>query len=459
MGIMNIFSGRPPDGANAPGAANAVNKASAQALMLIEAMDRSMLIIEFSPDGQILDANQNFMAAMGYSKDELAGKHHRMFCTPDYVTSSQYVAFWQKLRSGEFISGRFKRIKKDGSIVWLEASYNAIRDETGRANKVVKIAQDVTARANEELMAKATMDAARGSMLLVEFDMEARVIEANPKFLDAMGYSLAELRGQHHRMFCDATFAASPQYEKFWGQLRKGAFVSGTFKRKNRAGDTVWLEASYTPIVNDVGAVVRVVKLASDITVAQNNQMEDRDKILEAVRLTDLAKIDATKAQDLGRETETHMESLSGAVSTSADEARNLTSISENVGAIAKVIRDIASQTNLLALNAAIEAARAGEHGRGFAIVADEVRKLAEKSDLQASEIEKMIAAAHKGVENSLDSLKNCLDLAGQSKGCSRDSRESIEVIKNQVDGLASLLVTLHAAESRAMAGADGEVL
>ncbi len=457
MGIMDFFSSKPPDGTNVFGAADAANKASAQALTA--ALDRSMLIIEFSPDGQILDANQNFMAAMGYSKDELLGKHHRALCTPDYVAGSQYATFWQKLRSGEFISGRFKRVKKDGSIVWLEASYNAVLDEAGRTYKVVKIAQDVTGRADEELMAKATMDAAKGSMLLIEFDMQAQVIGASPKFLEAMGYSLAELRGQHHRVFCDDAFVVSPQYEKFWGQLRKGVSISGTFKRKNRAGDAVWLEASYTPIVNDVGEVVRVVKLASDITVAQNNQMEDRERILEAVRLTDLAKIDATKAQDLGRETETHMESLSGAVSASADEARKLTSISENVGAIAKAIRDIASQTNLLALNAAIEAARAGEHGRGFAIVADEVRKLAEKSDVQAIEIEKMIAEAQKGVETSLDSLKNCLDLADQSKGCSRDSRESIEVIKNQVDGLASLLISLHAAESRAMVGADGEVL
>ncbi len=425
----------------------------------MEALDRSMLIIEFSPDGQILDANQNFMAAMGYSKTELIGKNHRTLCPPEYVADSQYAAFWQKLRSGEFISGRFKRVKKDGSTVWLEASYNAVLDKAGKTCKVVKIAQDVTERADEELMAKATMEAAKGSMLLIEFDMQAQVIGASPKFLEAMGYSFAELRGQHHRTFCDAAFAASPQYEKFWSQLRKGVSISGTFRRKNRAGDFVWLEASYTPIVNDVGEVVRVVKLASDITLAQNNQMEDREKILEAVRLTDLAKVDATKAQDLGRETETYMESLSGAVSASADEARNLTSISENVGVIAKAIRDIASQTNLLALNAAIEAARAGEHGRGFAIVADEVRKLAEKSDMQAIEIEKMIAEAQKGVEISLGSLKHCLDLADQSKNCSHDSRESIEIIKHQVDGLASLLVKLHAAESRAMVGADGEVL
>ena len=218
-------------------------------------------------------------------------------------------------------------------------------------------------------------------------------------------------------------------------------------------GQAVWLDASYSPVTDEVGNIIRIVKLANDITDSQNALIEDKTKIIEASELMTLSKADATSAQELARETENHIVSLSNAVTSSVSEAKNLTEISEKIGTITKAIRDIASQTNLLALNAAIEAARAGEHGRGFAIVADEVRKLAEKSGVQAHEIENMIAEAQKGVEISLDKLEHCQKIVDQSSESSAHSRESMEVIKAEIDKFSNILI-----ESAKMAvNADGD--
>lgn len=425
--------------------------------LLRKALDRSMLIIEFSTDGKILSANQNFLEAMGYGLSEIVGQHHRILCPAAYTASKEYSGFWRNLKSGQFVSGRFRRVKKDGKEVWLEASYNAIINSSGETIGVLKIAQDVTERVTEEIMAKQTLDAAKEAMLMIQFDRQACVVWANQKFLRASGYSLAELKGVSHRKFCDPSFTDSETYRDFWNTLWGGDYVSGMFKRRSKSGSVIWLEASYTPIRDESGEVCGVVKLASDVTHAQNNLTEDREKILESVRLMHVSSEDAGTAQGFARDTETYMMNLSGAVSTATNEARNLAQVSAKIDLITKAIREIAAKTNLLALNAAIEAARAGEAGRGFAVVADEVKKLAEKSALQAGEIEAMILEAQRGANVSLESLGQCNEMATKSIDYSHRARESIEVIKVQAEQLTSLLGGLHAAERKSSVCGDGQ--
>jgi len=110
----------------------------------VQAIDRAQAVIEFDLDGTVITANENFLDIFGYGLDEIAGKHHRIFCDPGFAETPAYSEFWQKLGRGEYESGEYKRIAKDGSEVWLQASYNPIFDANGRPLKVVKFASDIS---------------------------------------------------------------------------------------------------------------------------------------------------------------------------------------------------------------------------------------------------------------------------------------------------------------------------
>lgn len=110
----------------------------------LDAVNRSMATIEFDIDGNVIDANQNFLSTIGYSLDEIKDKHHRLFCDQAFTQSKEYAQFWDRLRKGEFVAGKFKRIGKDNKEIWLEASYNPILDANGRVYRVIKFATDIT---------------------------------------------------------------------------------------------------------------------------------------------------------------------------------------------------------------------------------------------------------------------------------------------------------------------------
>ena len=316
---------------------------------LWSAIDRSQLVIEFELDGRIAWANERFLDAVGYRLDDIVGRHHRIFCDPNFAASEAYRAFWQKLERGEFDAGEYKRIARDGRAVWLRATYNPIADADGRPTRIVKIASDVTADRLAADEARARLAAIDLSQLVVEFDTNGRVLAANDKFLDRFGYRRDEAIGQHHAMFCDAGHVRSPGYAAFWRSLGAGRFDTGRFPRLTRTGATVWLQATYTPILDANGAVAKVVKFATDVT--------------GEVTLADEVRLRLTESQSFR---------------TEADERRQEAErMLVGMSAVVETIAWIATQTNLLALNATIEAARAGDAGRGFGVVAAEVKKLA----------------------------------------------------------------------------------
>lgn len=239
---------------------------------IIHAINRSMASIEFSPSGYIIHANDNFLSAMGYALDELVGQHHRIFCDDLYAGSDEYKQFWQTLKRGEFFSGKITRLKRDGSIVWLEATYNPIHDEIGNVIKVIKFASDiteVTLLANEQ---SSKMDAVGEGMAVIEFNLDGTVITANDNFLSATGYSLNEVIGQHHRIFCNDDQVKSEAYKDFWRSLNKGDAKSGQFQRTRKDGRALWLEATYSPILGLDGKIYKIVKFASDITEEMFNR-------------------------------------------------------------------------------------------------------------------------------------------------------------------------------------------
>ena len=230
------------------------------------AINRVQAVIEFELDGTILHANDNFLRVVGYTLDEVQGHHHAMFCDPDYVKSPQYREFWARLARGEFDQGEYKRIAKDGHEVWISASYNPILDADGKPYKVIKFATDVTSSKMRNAEYEGKVSAIGKAQAVVEFDVNGNVLDANPNFLEVMGYELADIKGEHHRIFCETEYANSLDYKKFWQKLNRGEFDSGRYKRIGNDGKVVWIQATYNPILDLNGKPYKVVKFAIDIT-------------------------------------------------------------------------------------------------------------------------------------------------------------------------------------------------
>lgn len=378
----------------------------AEAKATLEALGRSMAMIEFRPDGTILTANANFLATTGYELDEIRGRHHRILCEQEYATSHEYAEFWISLARGEFRRDRFLRLNRRGDEVWLEASYNPVRDEQGRVVKIVKIATDITAQVIREQEESGLVVAIKRSMAEIEFSLEGEVLYANDTFCATMGYRLEELLGKHHRLFCDPAESRSNSYQQFWARLNHGEYISGQFKRINSYGQAVWLEASYNPIYDAKGRLYKVIKFATDITEQKRRHETEVDtakRTYETSRQTDSR---TQVGADVVQQTVEVMQAIAGELGAAAESIGAVSEQSQKIGTIVQTIRGIAEQTNLLALNAAIEAARAGEQGRGFAVVADEVRSLASRTSQATLEINEVVRHNHELTQSAVDSMQ-----------------------------------------------------
>ena len=255
---------------------------------VLAALDRSLAIIEFDRDGNILRANGNFCAAMGYAESEIRGRHHSMFVAPEYAGSSDYADFWSKLRRGEFDSREYCRIARSGQEVWIQASYNPVLNGRGAVEKVVKVATVTTEAKLKAAEAESRMSALDRVQAVIEFNTTGEVITANDNFLKVMGYRLDEIKGRHHRLFVDEAYGRSPEYAAFWRKLNAGEFVADEFERRAKDGSSVWIQASYNPVFDAAGRVVKVVKFATDVTgrVRSVDQIAEGLAQLAANRLT-----------------------------------------------------------------------------------------------------------------------------------------------------------------------------
>ncbi|MEX0139285.1 PAS domain-containing methyl-accepting chemotaxis protein [Massilia sp. LMS1-1-1.1] len=234
------------------------------------ALNRVQAVIEFELDGTILHANENFLRVVGYSLAEVQGKHHAIFCDPEYVKTDEYSNFWSKLGRGEFDQGEYKRRARDGREVWINASYNPILDADGKPYKVIKFATDITALKKRNVEYEGKVSAIGKAQAVIEFDMQGNVLEANDNFLAVMDYDLSDIQGEHHRMFCEPEYASSTEYKKFWQKLNRGEFDAGRYKRLGNHGKVVWIQATYNPILDLNGKPYKVVKFAIDISEQVN---------------------------------------------------------------------------------------------------------------------------------------------------------------------------------------------
>jgi methyl-accepting chemotaxis protein len=391
-----------------------------------------MALIEFQPDGTILSANNNFLQVMGYSLEEIRNQHHRLFCEQGYADSVAYKSFWSRLGNGEYISERFLRLDKQGREVWLEASYNPVRDGAGRLVKVLKIATDITAYVLQEQEQKSLINAIDRSMATVEFNSQGEVLSANDNFLSTMGYRLDEILGKHHRLFCERKESESEGYRQFWERLNRGEFFSESFKRINKQGATVWLRATYNPVFDRKGQLYKVVKFASNITEQVLHQEAESSAARMAYNTSRHTDETTQQGAQVMQQTIKVMEDIARELNRAANSISAVNSQSELISRIVQTIHGIAEQTNLLALNAAIEAARAGEQGRGFAVVADEVRSLAVRTSQATVEIIEVVKRNHELAEDAVSSMEASKDKAEQGV---KLANEAGQVILEVQDG------------------------
>ena len=417
----------------------------------IEALSKSQAVIEFDLKGNILFANDNCLNAVGYPLDEIVGKHHSIFVDDTIRNSNEYREFWMKLARGEFQAGEYPRITKQGKRIWIEASYNPIFDENGKPFKVVKFASDITAKKNQSADYASQLDAISNAQAVISFNLEGVIYGSNSNFLNALGYTIDEVRGKHHSMFVDADFRQSEEYKDFWRRLKSGDHFVGRFPRVRKDGKTIWIQANYSPIRDALGNIYKVVKYATDITA----QVEAEQQLQLAVEQVNEA-IEAATANDL-----TKRVSLDG-------KTGSLLGLCQGVNGLLVTMTDVITQ-----IKGASDAVYVGarEISNGNTDLSRRTEQQAANLEETASSMEQLTSTVRQNSNNA----KQATSLASNAVSVASDGGELIEQVVvtmasinessqkisdiiGMIDGIAfqTNILALNAAVEAARAGEQG---
>ena len=377
----------------------------------VAAIGRSQAVIEFTLDGTIITANENFLNALGYTLDEIKGKHHSLFVEPEFRSSPEYQQFWDKLRSGQFQRAEYKRIGKGGKEVWIQATYNPIMDAKGKPFKVVKYATDVTEQKMITADYTAQINAISKSQAVIAFNMDGIIITANHNFLKALDYTLEEVKGKHHSLFVEASYRNSSEYREFWAALNRGEYQAAEFKRIGKGGKEVWIQASYNPILDLNGKPCKVVKYATDVTEMVTTRMEAERGAAECIKV-----LDALAAGDL---TQKMVDGYSGTF------AQIQAALNGTVDKLSELVNTISGAAN--AINVA---AREVSSGSG---------DLSERTEQQASSLEETAASMEElgaTVRTSAENAQRANKMAGDARGA---AEQGGVVADSAIDAMKSI--------------------
>jgi methyl-accepting chemotaxis protein len=371
---------------------------------MLDALHRSLAVIEFDPKGKILRANENFCRAMGYTAAEIIGRQHSIFVDPEYARGDEYLAFWAKLGRGEFDAREYLRFGKGGAEVWIQASYNPVRNGRGAVTKVVKVATVITEDKIRNAEFAGKIEAISRSQAVIEFLPDGEILAANENFLATLGYTLSEIRGKHHRLFVEPEFARTAEYEEFWRKLRAGEFVAAEFKRIGKGGKEVWIQASYNPIFDQNGRVTKVVKFATDVT--------GRVKAIDEI---------ATGLEQVARNNLTHRV---GPLTEPAFEKLR-SDFNSAMGALDETLTAVAASTRSV-----------GGGASEIAVASDD---LSRRTEQQAASLEETAAALDEitaTVKRSADGAKQA---SGAASGARTDAQKSGEVVREAVAAMGEI--------------------
>jgi methyl-accepting chemotaxis protein len=410
-------------------------------------LDSEMLGMRLDPQGKIESVNGNFENEMHYRNAELVGRSIDDL-VPDYVKK---LDFYQRMKSaisrGEHLNGALRLMRGNGQEAWLRSIVQPVRDSAGRVKYFTVHSSDLTRTIENSREHENLIEALQRSTAVIEFNLEGEVLTANERFLGSMGYSLAQIQGKHHRMFCEPEEYNSPEYRAFWDKLRRGEYVAERFKRVDSRGRVVWLEASYNPITDAHDRLYKVVKFATIITDQVNREIAVAQAANIAFSTSQQTDGSAQKGAAVVQQTVDVMRQLAEHMEQAADRIGALDKQSQLIGSIIQSISSIADQTNLLALNAAIEAARAGEQGRGFAVVADEVRQLASRTSKATVEIVGVVQQNQQLAEQAVNVIisgkqqaQQGLELAGQAGSVIVEIQDGAQRVVSAVGQFANQL-------------------
>lgn len=394
-------------------------------------LDKAMITVTLDRNMVIQQANANFLALVAGQEGEVVGKPLASFI-PSYVKDLDcYKNFIQAMQKGTSVSDDYRFLKNCGGLVWMRATWIPRFDPQGRVTAMVAYGSDATAALDEADKNASLIDALQRSTAVIEFGLDGRVVWANSHFLDSMGYSLEQVVGRHHSLFCSPEEVALPAYTQFWETLIAGRFITDRFRRIDSRGQEVWLEASYNPVYDVNKKLVKIVKFATPVTEQVLREQEVSAAARTAYDISQHTDSVANRGAQVVHETVATMDNIVEQVSSASMGMGALGEQSLLISSIVQTISGIAQQTNLLALNAAIEAARAGELGRGFAVVADEVRKLAARTSTATDDIVKVVEKNQTLVDDAVRNMGDSRDQAQQGLELAREAGSVIIEIQN----------------------------
>jgi methyl-accepting chemotaxis protein len=416
----------------------------------LEAINKSQAVIQFNMDGTIVMANELFLNVMGYTLNEIKGKHHSVFVETVYGNSAEYKEFWAKLNRGQYLQDEYKRIGKGGKEVWIQASYNPIMDLSGKPFKVVKYATDVTEQRLRNADFSGQVDAIGKSQAVIQFNMDGTIITANDNFLNTVGYTLNEVKGKHHSLFVETAYANSPEYKSFWAKLNNGQFLMDEYKRLGKGGKEVWIQASYNPIMDLNNRPFKVVKYATEITEQKNRDAQFKEQVntISDVIL-EIANGDLANRVTLNATGD--IQAMANALNTAIDNISNLLlNIGKNADVVSSSSVNMLDKTESMKRSTTEVASAISQMAKGAqdqATRTDESSKLVEKVKTSADEMERKANAINqaaekgqKGSENGLKTMKVLVNNMTGIRESAQQTSKSIEVLAQRAEEIGRTL-------------------